>query len=77
MPLTKRFTRIGNSFAVIFDQPILKQVDMNPETSEVDISVEDHAIVLRLHRYATDEQARAASKAVIAKHQKLLTRLAK
>ena len=69
MPLTKRFTRIGNSFGLIFDQPILKQADMDPETGEVEISVENKTIVLRPHRYATDANARAAGRAVIQKRR--------
>lgn len=77
MPLTKRFTRIGNSFGLIFDQPILKQADMDPETAEVEISVENHAIVLRPHRYASDADARAAGRAVIKKRRTLMERLLK
>lgn len=77
MPLTKRFTRIGHSFGVIFDQTILKQADMNPETAEVEISVENHAIVLRPHRYATDEAATKAASAVMKRRAKLMERLSK
>jgi antitoxin component of MazEF toxin-antitoxin module len=76
MPLTKRFTRIGNSHGLIFDQPLLKQADMTPET-EVEISVAPHEITIRTHRYASDADARAAGRTVIAKRRRLMERLAK
>jgi antitoxin component of MazEF toxin-antitoxin module len=76
MPLTKRFTRIGNSHGLIFDQPLLKQAEMTPET-EVEISVAPHEIIIRTHNYASNEDARAAGRAVIAKRRKLMERLAK
>jgi antitoxin component of MazEF toxin-antitoxin module len=76
MPLTKRFTRIGNSHGLIFDQPLLKQADMTPDT-EVEISVAPHEITIRTHRYASDDEARATGRAVIAKRRKLLHRLSR
>ena len=76
MPLTKRFTRVGNSTAIILDRQILQQADMNIE-GEVEISVEKHAIVLRPHRYASDKEAQEVARGVIQRRRKMMERLAK
>jgi antitoxin component of MazEF toxin-antitoxin module len=76
MPLTKRLTPIGNSRGLILDKAILQQADMSTDT-EVEISVEDHAIVIRPHRYASDAEASAAGKSVMQRRRKLMERLAK
>jgi antitoxin component of MazEF toxin-antitoxin module len=76
MPLTKQFTRIGNSTGIILDRQILQQADMTSDT-EVEISVEGNAIVIRPHRYASDAEASAAGRAVMKRRRKLMERLAK
>lgn len=78
MPLTKRVTRIGNSWGVILDRTLLHQADIDVDANtELEVSVEDHAIVLRAHRNATDAEARGAVRSVIQKRRKLMQRLAK
>jgi antitoxin component of MazEF toxin-antitoxin module len=54
---------------------ILRQVDVEPD-SEVEISVEDSAIVIRPRR-RTDDDARAAARNVIRNRGRLLERLSK
>jgi antitoxin component of MazEF toxin-antitoxin module len=76
MPLVKKLIRVGNSTAVILDLEILRQVDVEPD-SEVEISVEDSAIVIRPRRYTDDDDARAAGREVIRKRRRLLERLSK
>ena len=76
MPLTKRFTRVGNSMALILDRPILQQADMSTDT-EVDISIEDNAIVIRPHRYASDADAMARGREIMKRRSKLMDRLSK
>jgi len=76
MPLVKKLVRVGDSTAVILDRTILQQVDIEPE-SEVEVSVEGNAIVIRPHRYANDGEARAAGRKVIRKRRRLLERLSK
>ena len=75
MPLVKRVTRCGNSAGLIFDQPVLRQVGLEIG-SEVEVSVEQGRIILTPHRYATDEEARAAGQRVFERREKLMTRLA-
>ena len=76
MPLVKKLIRVGNSTAVILDLEILRQVDVEPD-SEVEISVEDGAVVIRPRRYTDDDNARAAAREVIRNRGRLLERLSK
>ena len=76
MPLVTKLIRVGDATGVILDPAILQQVDIEPE-SEVDVSVENNAIVIRPHRYASDDNARTAGRSVIRKRRRLLERLSK
>ena len=76
MPLVKKLIRVGDSTGVILDPEILRQVDVEPD-SEVEISVEDSAIVIRPCRYTDDDNARAAGRKVIRNRGRLLERLSK
>jgi antitoxin component of MazEF toxin-antitoxin module len=55
---------------------ILRQVDVEPD-SEVEISVEDSAIVIRPRRHTDDDNARAAARKVIRNRGRLLERPSK
>ncbi len=76
MPLVKKLIRVGDSTGVILERAILQRVDIEPG-SEVEVSVEGNAIVIRPHRYADDDDARAAGRNVIRKRRRLLERLSK
>ena len=76
MPFVKKLTKMGNSTGVILDRPILQQVDIEPD-AEVEVSVENNAIVIRPHRYASDDDARAAGRKVVQNRRRLLERLSK
>lgn len=76
MPLVKKLIRVGESTALILDPTILQRVDIEPE-SDVEVSVENNAIVIRQHRHASDEDARAAGRKVIRNRRRLLERLSK
>ncbi|MBE3123369.1 MAG: AbrB/MazE/SpoVT family DNA-binding domain-containing protein [Planctomycetes bacterium] len=76
MPFVKKLARFGNSSAVVIDQPFLKQLDLRPG-SEVEVSLESNAIVIRPHRYATDRETRAAGRKVLRGRRALMERLAK
>ena len=76
LPLVKKLIRVGDSTGVILDPKILRQVDVEPD-SEVEISVEDSAIVLRPRRYTDDHNAPAAGRKVIRHRGRLLERLSK
>jgi len=52
------------------------QVDIEPD-AEVEVSVENNAIVIRAHRYASDDDARAAGRKVVRNRRRLLERLSK
>lgn len=74
MPLIKKLTQFGNSFGIILDRPVLRQVDLTEE-SEVEISVQDGAIVIRPHRYASDADVKASARKMVSKHRRSLERL--
>ena len=76
MPLVKKLIRVGDATGLILDRPILQQVDIEPD-SEVEVSVENNAIVIRPSRYASDDDARAARRKVIRNRRRLLERLSK
>lgn len=44
--MIKKLTRHGNSFALIIDKPLLRLLDISEKTN-LDISVEDGALVIR------------------------------
>lgn len=76
MPLVKKLIRVGDSSGVLLDPEILRQVGVEPD-SEVEISVERKAIVIRSSRYANDADVRATSGKVIRNRRRLLERLSK
>jgi antitoxin component of MazEF toxin-antitoxin module len=76
MPLVKKLTRVGDATGVILDPEILREVDIETD-SEVEISVENSAIVIRPSRYAGDDDTRAAGRDVIRNRRRLLERLSK
>jgi len=73
--LVKRI-RVGDSTALVLDLSTLRHVDIEPD-SEVEVSVEGNAIVIRPHRYASDDDARFAGRKVIRNRRRLLERLSK
>lgn len=57
--IIKKLTRLGNSSAVILDKPVLRLLDLEPD-SEVRISVEGDAICIRRHHAARERQVPAS-----------------
>jgi antitoxin component of MazEF toxin-antitoxin module len=76
MAIIKKLARLGNSSAVILDKPVLALLDLEPD-SDVAISVENDAIVIRRHRMASDARVRATATKVFQKRRRLMQRLAK
>lgn len=76
MPLVKKLIRLGDSTGVILDPEILRQVDVEPD-SDVEMSVEGKAIIIRSRRYANDADVRAANGKVMRNRRQLLERLSK
>jgi antitoxin component of MazEF toxin-antitoxin module len=76
MPLVTKLIRIGDATGVILDPAILQQADIERD-SEVEVSVENDAIVIRPHRYANDDNALGAGRRIIRKRRRLLERLSK
>lgn len=76
MPLIKKLSRVGNSSAVLLDKPLLRQLDLDAD-SEVEVSVQDNAIVIRAHRYLGIEQTRSIGRKIATKRRKALERLAR
>ncbi len=76
MPLVKKLSRVGNSSAVLLDKPLLRQLDLDPD-SEVEITVQDKAIIITRHRYVGADEAGSLGRRLAAKRRKALERLAK
>lgn len=76
MRLVKKLIRLGDATGLILDPPILQQVDIEPD-AEVEVTVENNAIIIRPSRYASDDDARAAGRKVIRNRRRLLERLSK
>ena len=76
MPFVKRLTRIGSSTGLIIDRPFLQQIDLASD-AEVEVSIENNAIVIRPHRDAEDAQVQSTARAVLSKRRRLMTRLSK
>lgn len=66
MPYIKQVSKVGNSKGVILDRPILKMVGWD-EGTEVEVQVQDDAVVLRKHRTATAGEFEAAKRHVLTK----------
>jgi antitoxin component of MazEF toxin-antitoxin module len=75
MAFVKQLSRLGNSAALIIDRPFLDQLNLGPG-AEVEVSVEKNALVVRPHRYATDEEFSNSTQRVIAKRKGLMKKLA-
>lgn len=75
MAFVKQLSKLGNSTALIIDRPILEQLNLGPG-AEVEVSVERNALVVRPHRYATDEEFAESARRVITKRRGLIKRLA-
>ena len=76
MPFVKRLTRIGSSTGLVIDRPFLQQVDLAPD-AEVEVSVEDNAIVIRPHKYADDKTVASAGREIMRNRSRLMQRLSK
>jgi len=76
MPLIKKLSRVGNSMAVLLDKSLLAQADLTPD-SDIEVSVQDKAIVIRQHRYLGTSETRAIGERIATKRRKALERLAK
>lgn len=76
MPLVKKLSRVGNSFAVLLDKPLLRQLDLEAD-SEVEISVQDNSIIITPHRYLGTSETKEIGRRIAAKRRKALERLAK
>jgi antitoxin component of MazEF toxin-antitoxin module len=76
MPLVKKLTRVRNSAGLVIDRAVLKQLDLDVG-AEVEVAVRENEIVITPHRYATDQEARAAGRKVFTERRRLMERLAK
>ena len=76
MPLIKKLSRVGNSSAILLDKPLLKQLDLEPD-SEVEVRVQENAIVITPHRYLATDKTQRIGRRIAAKRRKALERLAK
>lgn len=74
--MTKRLAKIGTSYGVVIDKPILALLGIDVE-GEVDISTEDGKLIIAPHRKMGRDRARAAGRAVMQAHRATLDKLAK
>lgn len=76
MAVIKRLMNVGDSRAVVLPKVFLDQLDLG-EAGEVELTLKKDHIIVAPHRYATDAEAKAAMKRVMAKHKVSLALLAK
>ena len=76
MPFVKKLTRIGSSTGLVIDKPFLQQLDLAPD-AEVEVSMEDNALVIRPHRYADDQTVATVGRDIMKKRDRLMRRLSK
>jgi antitoxin component of MazEF toxin-antitoxin module len=74
MPYIKQLSKLGNSAALIIDRPFLDQLNLAPG-AQVEVSVEANALVVRPHRYATDEEFTRAAGDVARRRRGLMKKL--
>ena len=75
MATIKKLTLLGNSRAVILPKALLDQIDLGPE-GEVEITLQDQAILIRPHRYASDSRAADAGRRIRTQRRKVMDDLA-
>lgn len=75
MALVKKVTRVGNSAGVTIDQAVLNLVGWQIGT-EVEFRIDGEQLILSPHRFATNDEAKAAGEKVVKERKKLLERLA-
>jgi antitoxin component of MazEF toxin-antitoxin module len=76
MALVKKVTRVGNSAGLTIDQAVMRQVGWEIGTP-VEFRVNGEQLILTPHRYASDDEARAAGERVVRSRKQLIERLAK
>ena len=52
--MKKKFTRVGNSWALMFTKTMLQMLDINPETEQVEIEFEKKVLTLVKERLDED-----------------------
>ena len=45
--MKKKFTKIGNSWAMLFTKTMLEMLDVNPEQELIDIEISNNTIVFK------------------------------
>ncbi len=75
MAYLTQIVAVGSSAGVMFDTPLLQQLVLEIG-SRVEVSVEDGALVIRAHRYVSNDEAREIGRRMIEKHRRSLERLA-
>jgi antitoxin component of MazEF toxin-antitoxin module len=75
--MRKKFTRTGNSVAIVFDKPLLERLGVD-ENSEVELSTNGDVVVITpIRDNARDERFRKSADKIHSKYAGLFRRLAK
>jgi antitoxin MazE len=72
--MVKRLAKMGNSFGIVIDKPILELLNISPETP-LSVTTDGTGLIIRPMRVGKD--AMDATKRVMAKHDAVLKKLAK
>jgi|WetSurMetagenome_2_1015567.scaffolds.fasta_scaffold278889_2 antitoxin MazE len=73
--MQKQLTKIGSSLGIIIDKAVLDLLRITAQT-EIDISTDGDALILRPVRYVDDETARTLYKQIAARHRESFKKLA-
>jgi antitoxin component of MazEF toxin-antitoxin module len=74
--MLKRLTKLGNSYGVLIDRPILELLKITPETP-LEVSTDGDGLVIRPVRAADHEEAIKVGRRIMAAHAANLAKLAK
>jgi hypothetical protein len=75
IPMVKKLTRHGNSWAVVIDKPILDILNIDPAKTPFDVRTNGEGLVLVPVRGARRKKFEAALDEVNAKYGRMLKRL--
>lgn len=73
--MQKHLTKIGSSLGIIIDKPILELLKITAQT-QIEITTDGDALILRPVRYVDDETARTLYKQIAAEHRESFKKLA-
>ena len=74
--MVKKLTRLGNSYGIVIDRPILDLLKITPETP-LELSTDGDGLVIRPVRTIALKEARKVARRILSAHARTFEKLAK